>query len=63
MFIAGEVRKAIHKLNYKKVCGLDLILNELLKHSGDCVISVYIVWSLYTLCDLCIHRVISVYIV
>ena len=42
MFRAEEVRKAIHKLKNNKACGLDLILNEFIKHSGDCMISVYV---------------------
>ena len=41
MFTAEEVRNGIHKLK-NKACGLDLILNEFLKHSGDCMISVYV---------------------
>ena len=32
----------MHKLNNYKLCGLDLVLNELLKHFGDCLISVYV---------------------
>ena len=42
MFTVGEVSKAVHKLKHNKACGLDLILNEFLKHSGDCMISVYV---------------------
>ena len=42
MFTAEEVSKAIHKLKNNKACGLYLILNEFLKHSGDCMISVYV---------------------
>ena len=37
MFTAEEVSKLKNN-----ACGLDLILNEFLKHSGDCMISVYV---------------------
>ena len=42
MFTAEEVRNGIHKLKSNKACGLDLILNEFLKYSEDCMISVYV---------------------
>ena len=42
MFTTEELSKAMHKLNNNKACGLELILNEFLKHSGDCMISVYV---------------------
>ena len=42
MFTAEEVRNCIHKLKNNKACGLDLILNEFLKHSEDCMISIYV---------------------
>ena len=42
MFTAEEVRNDMHKLKNNKACGLDLILNEFLKHCGDCMISVYV---------------------